>query len=63
MLNKVFRAALGALGMLFGYGVSVLLLQEGLLDQWITFTHGQVIFATVCSIILFGIIFFNLFEY
>ena len=62
MLSKIFRVLFTLAGMLFGYGVSTLLVSDEVLGRWWEFNSGEVMLATVFCIGLFGIIFFNLFS-
>lgn len=61
MLSRVFRVLFTLAGMLFGYGVSTLLLSESVLGRFWEFNSGEIMWATVFFVGLFGIIFFYLF--
>ena len=62
MLKKVFRVVLTLCGMLFGYGVSTLILELALpaLNWEMSKVEGWILGA--CLIILFGLIFFKLYP-
>ncbi len=62
MLSRVFRALFTLAGMLFGYGVSTLLISEEVLGRFWEFNSGEIMLATIFFVGLFGIIFFYLFS-
>jgi len=62
MLNKVLRVFFTLMGMLFGYGVSNLLLDEKVLGRFWEFNSGEITLATLFFVCFFGIIFFYLFN-
>ena len=62
MLSRIFRALFTLAGMLFGYGVSTLLISDEVLGRFWEFNSGEVMLATVFFVGLFGIIFFYLFA-
>ena len=62
MLSRVFRALFTLAGMLFGYGVSSLLVSESVLGKFWSFNSGEIMLATIFFVGLFGIIFFYSFS-
>ena len=62
MLSRIFRALFTLAGMLFGYGVSTLLLSDEVLGRFWEFNSGEIMLASVFFVGLFGIIFFYLFA-
>lgn len=62
MLSRVFRGLFTLAGMLFGYGVSTLLISDEVLGRFWEFNSGEIMLATIFFVGLFGIIFFYLFA-
>ena len=62
MIKKVFRLIFSMCGMLFGYGVSALLIDEAAPALGVNFRSMEAMVITTASVAFFGIIFFNYFE-
>jgi len=62
MLSRIFRVLFTLAGMLFGYGVSALLVDDKVLGRFWKFNAGEIMLATAFFVILFGIIFFYSFN-
>lgn len=62
MLSRFFRVLFTLAGMLFGYGVSKLLVSDDVLGRFWEFNSGEMMLATVFFVGLFAIIFFYLFN-
>jgi uncharacterized protein YacL len=64
MLKKLFRAILTLCGLLLGYGVASFILMhqwmQALLGEGLSFSEAQEGGITICSAVLFGLIFYNL---
>ena len=63
MLKKLFRVLWTIVGMLVGYGVSLLFTDEDMLGRFLGLDSLQNWTVTVILIILFGLIFYYLFEF
>ena len=63
MLSRVFRILFTFAGMLFGYGVSTLLVSEDVLGRFWEFNSKEIMLAAVFFVGLFGIIFFYSFSF
>ena len=64
MLKKLFRLFLTICGLLLGYGLASLLIShqwmQSLLGEGLSFSEAQAGGITICSALLFALIFYNL---
>lgn len=65
MLNKVFRAVFTLCGMLFGYGVSIFILNQNLVEKWgekwaMSYSEQTLVVGTL--VFMFGLFFFYFYS-